>query len=128
MYQSRPDYFGSRRQILIIEVDEFMHRWYSQECSSSEPLTYLRHGGIPVIIIRYNPDAYDKGKKNATQEERLQVLLRRWITFRDEWQSDAKQQSVTAMHVHTYGHRFEESIQGTIEGKCHLISEILQTV
>jgi hypothetical protein len=29
---SRPDFFDLGDGILIIEVDEFMHRWYSQEC------------------------------------------------------------------------------------------------
>jgi hypothetical protein len=123
--KSRPDfYFDLGDRILIIEVDEFMHRWYSQECEFKRAFNISQAlGGIPVIIIRYNPDAYDKGKKNATQEERLQALLEKMDYIRDEWQPDAKEAEVSlcwCMYMF-YDTGFEESIQGTIEGKCHLI-------
>jgi hypothetical protein len=56
----------SRGRILIIEVDESCAQMVSQECEFKRAQHISGTGGIPVIS-GYNPDAYDKGKKNATQ-------------------------------------------------------------
>ena len=54
----RPDMFLEMDdKILIIEIDEHGHRWYTDEDKRLEEITEDINGK-PMIVIRFNPDAY----------------------------------------------------------------------
>jgi hypothetical protein len=77
--KKRPDvYFDLPTHCILVEVDEFQHKAYAEECECariSEIVAAI--GGRPVILIRFNPDNYrHNGKPIQTPwADRLPFLL-----------------------------------------------------
>lgn len=71
----RPDItFDATTHVVVIEVDEYQHRYYENE--SVRMLKLAEAFQKPVIFIRYNPDTF-KGKwKTLTERARLDELIR----------------------------------------------------
>lgn len=75
----RPDvYYQCLSHAVIVEIDEHQHRDYQEQCECariSEIVGSL--GGLPLTIIRYNPDSIkNKGKTiNISKENRFEKLV-----------------------------------------------------
>jgi hypothetical protein len=77
----RPDFIIDRGEYkIIVEVDEFQHKNYMQECEITRmKQIYFDYGGFNICFIRYNPD--NKLFKHKKQEL---ISLIREINFCDE--------------------------------------------
>ena len=65
--QSRPDFlWRMSSHIVILEVDEKQHKAYDPDCERKRELDLLNSAkGIPLYLVRYNPDAFSTGKKTS---------------------------------------------------------------
>lgn len=63
--KSRPDILiHLNKHSIIIEIDENQHKFYNPICDEARINNIQEALNRPIIIIRFNPDAYiDKGKK-----------------------------------------------------------------
>ena len=77
----RPDFqYELETHILMCECDEGFHGRYEIECELARLITLaMSGGGLPVVMIRHNPDAFKiKGKRQTvSQENRNRVLIER---------------------------------------------------
>jgi len=76
----RPDFvINCNSHIIIIEVDEFQHSEYDQDCERKRE-ERIAEAFYPCIIIRYNPDAYKidgltrKTNKQTRQEKLIEII------------------------------------------------------
>jgi len=54
----RPDFvFDCNNYFVILEVDEFQHKYYDAQCELTRMNNICFNLGLPCIFIRYNPDA-----------------------------------------------------------------------
>lgn len=78
--QSRPDFLWRMSSfIVILEVDEQQHKAYGSDCERKRELDILNSArGVPVYLVRYNPDAFSTGLKKSTTPfyRREQQMLR----------------------------------------------------
>jgi RNase P subunit RPR2 len=93
----RPDFvFHCGTHVVIVEVDEHQHKSYSNCGSTREDKirgenrrmfeifqsfqSLLTDSIIPVLFIRYNPDAYYlQGRKGKTSDKQRRETLVRWV-------------------------------------------------
>jgi hypothetical protein len=63
--RTRPDILiHLNNHSIIIEIDENQHKWYNPICDEARINNIQEALNRPIIIIRFNPDAYtDKGKR-----------------------------------------------------------------
>ena len=63
--KNRPDVLiHLNNHSVIIEIDEDQHKWYEKSCDEARNNNIQEALNRPIIIIRFNPDAYiEKGKK-----------------------------------------------------------------
>lgn len=55
--------------ILILEIDEFQHKSYQEDCEKIRMMSlHQDYGGIPVVFIRYNPDSYKIRLEDGTKK------------------------------------------------------------
>jgi len=59
----RPDVcFDLLTHVLIVEIDEDQHKGYDQTCENKRSMELFQDfGGRPLVMIRFNPDAYKCG-------------------------------------------------------------------
>ena len=75
----RPDaYFDMQDKAIIVEIDEFQHKQYAEECECariSELVCAI--GGRPLTIIRYNPDSvkWKNGIVYVDPASRIDLLI-----------------------------------------------------
>jgi len=48
---------------IIIEIDENQHKWYNPICDEARINNIQEALNRPIIIIRFNPDAYTENRK-----------------------------------------------------------------
>lgn len=75
--RERPDFvFECAGYYCILEVDEFQHSHYTQECEYARMINISQSLGMPTIFIRYNPDRYSVNEKitDTSQHDRLEKL------------------------------------------------------
>ena len=76
----RPDFvWDMQHRVVILEVDEFQHKHYNYElrCELIRVSRIVEgFGGIPVHIIRYNPDAFKINgiTRKTMYQERILLL------------------------------------------------------
>lgn len=76
----RPDFvWDLQHRVVILEVDEFQHKSdnYVQRCELVRVAKIVEgYGGIPVHIVRYNPDAFKINgvTRKTTYTERVALL------------------------------------------------------
>ena len=63
--KNRPDLLiHLNKHSVIIEIDENQHKWYEKSCDDARINNIQEALNRPIIIIRFNPDAYtENGKK-----------------------------------------------------------------
>jgi len=85
----RPDlFYMCPKHAVIVEIDENQHKNYESSCECariSEIVSSL--GGLPLTIIRYNPDKITHNGKTIkySKEKRLELLVK---TVKEELNSD----------------------------------------
>jgi len=77
--KERPDFvFNSIHNThkIVLEVDEFQHSSYAEECECIRMFNIGQTIGEPTIFIRYNPDKYKTFKKtyNPSFKKRMKIL------------------------------------------------------
>lgn len=76
----RPDFtYELPTHIVIVEVDEYQHAKPGYECDNARMMDLCgTYGGLPVLFIRFNPDAFELAGVQArvTMKERLGILVR----------------------------------------------------
>lgn len=74
----RPDFTWDRVSwALVLEVDEGQHAASGYSCDERRMVDiYNGYGGIPVVFVRLNPDAFKikKKKRELTMQKRLEML------------------------------------------------------
>ena len=74
----RPDFaFELPTHVVVVEVDEHQHAQPGYACDNARMLDIFgAYGGLPVVFIRFNPDAYEvEGVRRKVQlRTRLKVL------------------------------------------------------
>lgn len=74
----RPDFVWEMPgHVVIAEVDEFQHGPSGYACENKRMLDiWNSYGGMPIIIIRWNPDAFKMGEttRKVSWDKRLQLL------------------------------------------------------
>ena len=83
--RNRPDFLlesPNKTHFVIIEVDEYQHDHYQEECECSRMINISQALGMPIIFIRYNPDEYkiDNKKKNPAHNTRMKTL-QKWLNW-----------------------------------------------
>lgn len=88
--KKRPDFIidAPLGFVIVLEVDENQHHSYARECEMARMGQISQDlGGLPVIFVRYNPDAYTDhlgarvrgGTQNPGREAHLLDFLRRLL-------------------------------------------------
>ena len=76
----RPDFvydFGSH--VVVIEVDEYQHETYDTSCNNKRLMSIFQGlGSRPMVMIRFNPDAYEDVKGCWTRTGALVEQGRPW--------------------------------------------------
>ena len=58
----RPDVvYDCKSYFLIIECDEKQHKYYGDKCETNRLIMIAKAAGLPILVIRYNPDCYLDG-------------------------------------------------------------------
>ena len=74
----RPDFVWELPgHVVIGEVDEFQHGYPGYECENKRMLdVWNSYGGMPVVMLRWNPDAFKLGgiTRKVSWEKRLQLF------------------------------------------------------
>lgn len=77
----RPDFqHNLQTHIVMLECDEYFHKDYEVECELARLVALaMSGGGLPIIIIRHNPDGFKiAGKRQlVSQETRNKKLIER---------------------------------------------------
>ena len=75
----RPDlYYDCKTHAVIVEVDEHQHKGYVDTCECARVNQIVNDlGGLPLTIIRYNPDNFriDGKLKKVKSSDRLELLV-----------------------------------------------------
>jgi hypothetical protein len=82
--RERPDFvFECAGYYCVLEVDEFQHSHYAQECEHIRMINISQSLGMPTVFIRYNPDKYSVNEKitDISQHDRLEKLKSVLDTF-----------------------------------------------
>ena len=80
IYTIRPDIlYNKRSHVVIVEIDEFQHKCYSNEKELIRMDNICMILCKPVVFIRFNPDSYkiNSQKINTTFNDRLTTLVER---------------------------------------------------
>lgn len=69
----RPDFVLDRgSHIIVIEIDENQHKSYDTSCDNKRLMSIFQGLGCrPMVMIRFNPDAYTKHRGCWTKENKL---------------------------------------------------------
>ncbi len=84
--KERPDFvFRCGTHIVILEVDENQHSNYQCLCEQTRMVNVTQtFGGMPVLWIRYNPDAFKANgamKKQGVSDAQRQKCLLKWLKW-----------------------------------------------
>ncbi len=88
--KERPDFvFYHDSHIVILEVDENQHSTYPCECEQIRMINITQtFGGMPVLWMRYNPDAYHKdGQLVKVSLRQREAHLIQWLKWSRDYQS-----------------------------------------
>ena len=74
----RPDFvFKLRTHWVIVEVDERQHRTMGYQCERRREMNLFNSAkGLPVIMLRFNPDSFHTGSFSARQLARLKQVTK----------------------------------------------------
>ena len=83
----RPDrIYDCITHYVIIEIDEFQHKKYKNNCPTNQDIELIRMheiynaSGLPCIFLRFNPDNFvvKRKQQQVNMDKRLKILLN-WI-------------------------------------------------
>lgn len=87
--KERPDFvFYFDGHVVVLEVDEYQHAEYQCECEQIRMINVTQSfGGMPVLWIRYNPDAYHKdGNLIKVTTRQRETHLIQWLKWSRSYQ------------------------------------------